>query len=79
MLCLGLGPCLQDASSPGGEKGINTAHPQRVCEDETGTAGMGPRTQSLSRPGKGGGRLALRGGLMGSSQGYHLHGGLKHG
>ena len=54
VLCLGLGPCLQDASSPGGEKGINTAHPQRVCEDETGTAGMGPRTQSLSRPGKGG-------------------------
>ena len=28
---------------------------------------------------RGGGRLALRGGLMGSSQGYHLHRGLKHG
>lgn len=35
--------------------GINTAHPQRVCEDGTSTAGMGPRTQSLSRPGKGAG------------------------
>lgn len=81
ILCsaLGLVPAFRTPLVRGGETGINTAHPQRVCEDETGTAGVGPRTQSLSRPGKGGGRLALRGGLVGSSQGYHPHGGLKHG
>ena len=81
ILCsaLGLVPAFRTPLVQGGETGINTAHPQRVCENETGTAGVGPRTQSLSRPGKGGGRLALRGGLVGSSQQYHLHGGLKHG
>ena len=41
--------------------GINTAHPQRVCKDGTGTAGVGPRTQSLSRPGKGAGDSPLEG------------------
>ena len=60
-LCLGLGLCLQDTSSAGGEMGINTAHPQRVCKDGTGTAGVGPRTQSLSRPGKGAGDSPLEG------------------
>lgn len=46
--------------------GINTAHPQRVCEVGTSTAGVGPRTQSLSRPGKGAGDSPIEGDSWGA-------------